>query len=42
MVSDRPDHSHLKKDKMHNDTAYGKVSDEEVFVHKMVDGKREH
>ncbi len=38
-VSHRPDHSH--EGQMHNDTAYGKVSDEEVFVHKMVDGKRE-
>ena len=38
-VSHRPDHSH--EGQMHNDTAYGKVSDEEVFVHKIVDGKRE-
>ena len=38
-VFHRPDHSH--EGQMHNDTAYGKVSDEEVFVYKMVDGKRE-
>lgn len=38
-VSHKPDHSH--EGAMHNDTAYGLLSDGRVSVHKMVEGKRE-
>lgn len=38
-VSHKPDHGH--EGGMHNDTAYGLLGDGRVYVHKMVDGKRQ-
>jgi CRISPR-associated endonuclease Csn1 len=37
-VSHKPDHGH--EGAMHNDTAYGLLGNDRVYVHKMVDGRR--